>query len=63
MKWEVRYKNVKIIETHEDGTMIIYGELFKIPSPFDKVIWPRNFIMKGFSIKDGFGEGRHINIG
>ena len=36
----MRYKNVKIVETHDDGTMIIYGEAAPIPPPFDKVIWP-----------------------
>jgi len=43
--------------------MIIYGEAAPIPPPLDKIIWPRNFILKGISVKDGAGEGRHINIG
>ena len=43
--------------------MTIYAEAAKIPPPFDKVIWPRNFVLKGLSVKDGCGEGRHINIG
>ena len=63
IKWEVRYCNVNIVEKQDDGMMVIYGEMAPIPPPFDKVIWPRNFILKGISVKDGCGEGRHINIG
>ena len=43
--------------------MTIYAEAAPIPPPMDKIIWPRNFILKGLSVKDGCGEGRHINIG
>ena len=51
------------MEKEESGMMVIYAEAAKIPAPLDKIIWPRNYILKGISVKDGAGEGRHINIG
>ena len=64
IKWETRYTNLEVIRegSREEGK-VLYGVLPKFHNYFaDVMIKQRDFLIKAYSIKDGLGKGKYLNI-